>query len=288
MARNRYIKTRSNYVIKDLHQTTNVGTIFERDFMTVSGLNTYAPGNTPLYDLNGFKMVIKNGVTFKKKHHYGAWLTNDACEKKSMYWTLNCIEDTDTEIEDIKVKPNLHSILDFACFGSSVKLVESAIKNIVNTFPGELYFTDKKVNIEGVTYYIVDNPFDIEMDTYLKEGYNYNSLRVFSESYDKYSFYNENGAVGKLSWDIYLEAKGNCRYENESLSTIDLGYPYGEDKSRILLFYKVYNGKKTLFHDGSYVNGRICPNNKVKNDFFKKLSIFEKALLNTKKDSWIK
>ena len=180
MARERFIKTKSNYVIKELHQSTNNGNIYERDFMTISDLNSYAPGSLPAYGLNGFKMVLNDTLNLKKKHHYGKWLKNEGCEGKPMYWTLQCMTDEDNLASNASaLKPNLNSVLDFACYGSASKMIESAVKNIITTYPGELYLTGKKVDIDGIKYYIVDNPFNIEMDKYPNmEGENYTTKRV--------------------------------------------------------------------------------------------------------------
>ena len=185
MARNRFIKTHSNYVIKDLHQTTNIGNIYERDFMTISDLNSYAPGSLPAYGLNGFKMVIRDGINLKKKHHYGNWLKDN--ETKSMYWTLQSVDENDKSGNEVVLKPNLNSVLDFACYGSTSKMIESSVKDVINKYPGELFLTNMKVDINGTKMYIVDNPFNIEMDKIVLNGDIVdNPLRAFSISYEKY------------------------------------------------------------------------------------------------------
>ena len=285
MARNRYIKTHSNYVIKDIHQSTNIGNIYERDFMTISELNSYAPGSLPAYGLNGFKMVVNGGINLKKKHHYGNWLKNEACDSKTPYWSLLCMDETDVDNSPNKavLKPNLNSLLDFACYGSAEKMVESAVKNIINTYPGELYLTDIKKVIGDRVFYLVDNPFNIEMDEYpLNDDEIDNIMRVFSKSYENYYFIDEGGAVGNLTWELKNVSYNVCRYEGEELSMIDLGHPYGVDKPAVLLFYYVFEGKKILFHDGSYLNAQITPKNNMRKKFFNDLTDFEKVLLNKK------
>ena len=285
MARNRYIKTHSNYVIKDFHQSTNIGNIYERDFMTISELNSYAPGSLPAYGLNGFKMVVNGGINLKKKHHYGKWLKNEACDSKTPYWSLLCMDETDVDNSPNKavLKPNLNSLLDFACYGSAEKMVESAVKNIINTYPGELYLTDIKKVIGDRVFYLVDNPFNIEMDKYpLNDDEIDNIMRVFSKSYENYYFIDEGGLVGNLTWELKSNNHNVCRYEGDELSMIDLGHPYGADKPAVLLFYYVFEGKKMLFHDGSYLNARITPKNTVRKKFFNNLKDFEKVLLNKK------
>ena len=284
MARNRFIKTHSNYVIKELHQVTNIGNIYERDFMTISDLNSYAPGSLPAYGLNGFKMVVNDSISLKKKHHFGNWLKNDACGIKTMYWSMQCMEDTDVDDNnEIVLKPNLNSVLDFACYGSTSKMIESSVKNIINTYPAELYLTDIKVDVNGTKLFLVDNPFNIEMDKFLLIDEKVdNPLRIFSESYKDYVFYDENETTGRISWDVTFLNQNPCRREYDELSMIDLGYPFGEEMPKVLLYYYIFNGKKVLFHDGSYTNARISPNNKVIKNFFNNLDFFEKVLLNKK------
>ena len=284
MARNRFIKTRSNYVIKDLHQTTNIGNIYERDFMTISDLNSYAPGSLPAYGLNGFKMVVRDGINLKKKHHYGNWLKNDACGTKTMYWTLQCMDENDISTNEVVLKPNLNSVLDFACYGSTSKMIESSVKDVINKYPGELFLTNMKVDINGTKMYIVDNPFNIEMDKIvLNDDIVDNPLRAFSISYEKYCIYTADESVSyTMSWDISFLKQDTCRQDNELLSVVDLGYPFGVDEPKLLLFYYVFDGKKMLFHDGSYIGGRITPRSEVKKAFFNSLTYFSKLLLNKK------
>ena len=147
MARNRFIKTRSNYVLKGLHQTTNVGNVYERDWMTIADLNTYAPGSLPSYGLNGFKMVIDDSVNLKKRHQYGSWLKNESCDVITTYWSLNCMDDADEILSSASsshaiLKPDYTSLLDFAYYGSAQMLVQGAVSQIINHFPGEIYLMD--------------------------------------------------------------------------------------------------------------------------------------------------
>ena len=295
MARDRFIKTRSNYVIKELHQATNIGNIYERDFMTISDLNSYAPGSLPAYGLNGFKMVVNDGINLKKKHHYGNWVKNEHCDGKPMYWYLQCMDDEGKQLSNAStLKPNLNSVLDFACYGSAYKMIETAVKNIISKYPGELYLTDETIKVDNKTYYLVNNPFNIEMDkTSIIDEKIENPLRVFCDSYDKYLFVNHNGIVGgkALGWDvtflrsgIYIEngeIKKKCLNNGDRLSQINLGYPF-DNGLELLLYYIIYNGEKVLVHDGSYIGATITPNNKVKKEFFNNLKGFEKVLLNKK------
>lgn len=284
MARNRYIKTHSNYVIKDIHQTTNIGKIYERDFMTISDLNSYAPGSLPAYELNGFKMVVSDGVNLKKKHRYGNWVKNPHSNMTTDNWILEDIDEVSDSITNFaEIKPNIHSVLDYSCFGSSYKLIETTIKNIIKTFPGELVLTDTKINIDGNVLYLVDNPFNIEMDRHLLlDEQIENPLRVFSESYDKYIFNYENKTYS-LSWKLGELNQNPCRYEGDELSNIELEvYTEKVVEKPLKMSYYIYGGKKVLCHDGTYMHGTITPNVSIRRDFFKNLKGFEKVLLNKK------
>ena len=284
MARNRYIKTHSNYVIKDLHQSTNAGNIFERDFMTISNLNSYAPGSVPAYELNGFKMVVRNGINKKKKHHYGNWVKNKSCDRNSFYWTLNCVDETEKRQTPRPIKPNRRNILSFSCYGSASKLIESTIVEIINKFPAEVFFTDKKIVIEGKTYYLVSNPFNIEFDKHLyNDATIFNPLRVFSESIQDYMFVTENGlSSSTLSWDFKTFSQQNiCETNGVILSRINLGSPFN-DGGTILLYYCMVNGEKILLHDGLYTNARLTPKQKHITAFFDNLSEFGATLLDRK------
>lgn len=286
MARNRYIKSYSNYTLKQIHQTTNIGTITERNFMTIADLNDYPMGGLPSYGLNGFKMVIDDGINLKKRHRYGSWLKNELCEDSNGYWSLNCMVDEDNELisnsPEIELKPNYNSILDFAFYGSATKLVESAIVNIVKMFPGEVYLREDYVIINDTKLYKVDNPFNIEFDTiYFDDKLVENPLRVFSKSFENYRLFTKSGDVGTLSWNRSIMSNNPCDGDGSYLSAIELGSPFLPGESLYLYYYN-YNGKKQLFHDGTFVGGSIKPTNKVINKFFKNLNDFEKLLLNKK------
>lgn len=285
MARNRYIRTNSNYVLKELHQTTNVGNIYERNWMTISDLNSYAPGSLPAYTLNGFKMAVTtSGTGLKKRHQYGSWLKNE----DSTFWSISSIDDENemasNSFTQITLKPSYTSITDFAYFGSASKLIESSVLNIIKNFPAEVYLREDYTVLDGSIVYFVDNPFNIEFDTifYDETDVAINPLRIFSKSYEDYLFYRKDGANGSMTWDRSIMNNDPCNENGSLLSIISLGNPI--DDTPVLLFYYNYNGVKTLFHDGSYKGGYIRPHRKIINNFFNNLNNFEKNLLNKKKN----
>lgn len=280
MAKNRFVKTYSNYVLKSLHQSTSIGNIYERDWMTISDLNSYAPGSLPSYGLNGFKMVVDDSVNLKKRHHYGSWLKNGSSE----FWTNDDLGEGSEDIPTygLTIKPNSTSILDYACFGSATKMIESSIMGIIDFFPAELYLTEEKVVINGQTYYFVDNPFGIEMDNHMVNSDRENLLRVFSKSYDDYWFIDEKGNTSGITWEYMNLVADVCTKEGDELSIVELTLSSGEDTSKLLLYYMFFNGKKTLFHNGVYINCHIRPKNKQIKKFFNSLDAFQKVILNRK------
>ena len=283
MARKRYIRTNSNYVLKDIHQNTNIGNIYERNWMTIESLNTYAPGSIPSYGLNGFKMIVQDGVSnLRKRHQYGSWLKNDDSE----YWAMSNIIDDENILQssnEVILKPSYFSITDFVYFGSAEKMIESSILNIINDFPGEIFLREEKITIDGYTRYYVDNPFDIEFDTilYNEEDLLVNPLRIFSKSYEDYLFYDKDGYNDKVTWSRNIMNNDPCIDNGNLLSIIDLGAPLNSDINLYLYYYNI-NGEKVLFHDGKYTGGSIRPNNKIINQFFQNLNDFEKNILNKK------
>ena len=285
MARNRFIKTRSNYVIKDLHRSTNIGNIYERDFMTIADMNTYTPGSSPTYTLNGFKMVVDSGVSLKKKHRYGSWLKNESCGKPTTFWTLNCSEDADGALNvnhTFKIKSNYSSIFDHVYYGSAQKLIEGSIRGIIEHFPAELVLMDTYVDINGVRLYNVDNPFNIDMESIMfPDEKNDTPLRVFSYSYDKYHLLGPNGETGVLSWDRVIIDANECTPNETLLSEINLGNPLDTGRYVKLYSYNI-NGKKKLFHDGVFKGFVIRPTNKEITKFFNSIDDVQTALLNKK------
>lgn len=284
MARNRFIKTKSNYVIKDLHRSTNIGNIYERDFMTIESMNTYVPGSTPTYSLGGFKMLVNDGVSLKKKHRYGSWLKNESCGSPTTFWTLNCSESSgeDEVKEPFAPKTNYSSILEYAYYGSAHKLIEGAIRHIINFFPAELVLMDTYVDINGKRLYNVDNPFNIDMEgAPLFISQITNQLRVFSYSYEKYRLYGKNGEVGVLTWDRNIMEESTCTPNKTLLSEINLGNPFDSENYVKLYSYNI-NGVKRLFHDGTFKGFSIRPINKEVTNFFNGLDDIQRALLNKK------
>ena len=289
MAKKRFIKSHSNFILKKNHQSITNGTILERDYMTISALNGYAPGQVPIYGDSNFKMTVRNGVNGQLKHKYGNWeKRNHNCNdyEDLTIWSLNCLSDnTISNDSKIVINPNYTSLLDFAYFGSAVELIHSSINNIISKFPGELFLSDKqfkyyktnndiKSSVLGDDKYIVDNPFNIDIITksILNSDVD-NKLRYFCESYKSYSLYDDTTKVSDIDW-IPSTEKNNCLSNGDLIATIDLGV--------CKLYYYYLNNEKILLHDGKYIGYHIRPNDDEVNYFFNNLDDFESLLLNNK------
>lgn len=184
-------KSYSNYIIRKKRQLTSKGSVYERDWMTVSELDGFAPGTVPVYTSGNFKMTINADRNSKKKYSFSNWVLNDSGDTT---WDLTMIKDENIKVKSELVKPNYSSILDFACYGSAVQLIYGSINDIYEKFPAELYGTnkeltyfigDEKTATTGYTY--VENPFGIDVNSsYVKPEKIVNPLRYMWLSWDKY------------------------------------------------------------------------------------------------------
>lgn len=287
MAKKRFITSHSNFVLRKKHQSLTDGIIYERDYMTISSPNGYAPGQVPIYGESNFKMTIRNSVNGQLKHKYGNWeKRNNDCPDYDdpTIWSLNCLSNEDiSDDSKIVINPNYTSLLDFAYFGSAVELIHSSINDIIAKFPAELYLSNRqfkyyknandiKPSILGENKFVVDNPFNIDLTSLSILNSNVdNELRYFCNSYEYYSLYDDKKEISSISWKCTIE-KENCYNNGDLIATIDLGvckiYCYYIDNNRIFL------------HDGNYTGYHIRPNETKINDFFDSLDDFQKILLN--------
>ena len=198
-------KSHSNYILRRKRQLTSKGALYERDWMTVSELDGFAPGTLPVYASGNFKMTVNNDRGGKKKYSFSNWLLNDEGDEN---WTINSLKDEEFTIKSTLVKPNYSSILDFAYYGSAVELVHGSINDIIGKFPGELYTTNNSLTYASKGKYetldrVVENPFSIDLfSPYVNEDSVDNPLRYMAISWDKYEVINEDGQVcDVIGWD---------------------------------------------------------------------------------------
>lgn len=289
MARKRYIVSHSNFVLKRKHQTLSNGTIFERDYMTITSPNEVPNGQVPIFGESNFKMTVRNGINGQLKHRYGNWEKhNNNCEDydDKTIWTLNCLSNDNISSDSkIVLKPNYTSLLDFAYYGSCVDLIHVTINDIILKFPGELYLSSKQLKyyknkdslsdtILGGNLYLVDNPFNIDLLTKSIANSNIkNKIRYFCESYSSYILYNNGNKISQINWDIEYLNENNCPQNGDHIATIKLS-------DNLKLYYYYLEGENILLHDGTWMDSHIRPDDGIINSFFNELDDFGKLLLN--------
>ena len=137
-----FIKSHSNFVLKNRHQDVNDGTIFERDITTIGGLNQFSKGQTPIYKSGNFIITVRNDGRPSNQYNTSKWKENDSGDT----WTLQTISGMVSDYEDqddtkIVLKQDYYDFRDFAYYGSLTELFRASVTDIVARFPGELYST---------------------------------------------------------------------------------------------------------------------------------------------------
>ena len=201
------IKSHTNYVLRRKVQETTLGNIYERDWMTVSEMDGFAPGAVPVYQSGNFKITVNDETSPRKRYSYGNWLKNDGED----FWTLDNTSKIEIKVDTTVLKPNYSSILDFAYYGSATELIQASVTDIIKKFPGELYISSnpryisatETLKIGGKVMYIVENPFEIDVHTeYKDENDVENPDRFMCLSYDKYQVIYSEGTSDEYRFNL--------------------------------------------------------------------------------------
>jgi hypothetical protein len=287
MAEDKYIINRGNYTYKRRHKSYSGGTIYERDYAAVTNLGGF-DGNVFPNEEHGFKFVPVDNKSVTKKHRYGGII--GSLNGKD----LENIATSSTE-SYIKLKTGHSSFLDFVYYGSCVEFLNVEINDIIRKFPAELYFKEKAIEHSGNTYYVLDNPFEIDIwnnVTPTEQEY-FNPLRYFSESRQNYTMYNSEGQnLGCLdSFYSWTSAKNsNFRFCDWEFShEIQLNFTWDDDFENEILsgtqstrIYRMYlNGEFVLLYENEdFRNWRITPAQNYAEAAFDDMDEFETILLN--------
>lgn len=279
MAASKYIKSKSNYVLRNQHQVTKHGTVFERDFMTISGSEGMSPNEEQFYRSSNFKFAVRPGVNENRKQYNDDWITaGTACLKNQ----------TISKDSQIILNPDYESITDFAYYGSSVNLVKSALVNIALRFPAELYFTSETSNIPGFTnYYVISNDYGIDIYTEHPDNDVENKLRYLSVSYSDYWSYKTGSIPDECICEITIHPTGNIcdgviAYVDITVAVVN-GNPI---RPRITVYkqgsdiYYLYNNKDAGGYDIDAIGYHIQPKKSIVDAFYNSIDDFEKVLLN--------
>lgn len=269
MANSEYKITHSNYVLRKRHQSVSGGTVYERDFMTTTNLGQWDSGSIP-YGESNFRFVYRPTSNSKKAPTNLQWES----------WDLNKVNGYEKTSEDeVKLKPNYSSLLDFAYYGSCTELVKSTISKIIRSFPPTLIVGETHV-INNVSYNIVENPFEMDLFTALEstetvdellkdDKMSYDSGRTWGYMSEAWSGYTIDGT----DINSYSIVKHDPCSNDGILREVRL--------NRCVIYEIKAYGSSYLFTKGSLSNGdTISPKKELIEEYFSKLDDFEKLLLN--------
>lgn len=263
MADNGYRITHSNYVLRKKHQSVSGGTIYERDFMTTTNLGQWDSGSIP-YGENNFRFVYRTSTTNRKRPDNIEWKE----------WSEDEVGNYEKTSEDEpRLKPNYSSLLDFAYFGSCTELVKSTITKILSDYPPVLTISNTSYDINGTTYYIVENPFDMDLTTeHVSESDR--KWQFMSNSWENYTY--DGKAITNLSITNYDNV---CEMYGSMWARTDFETEEGD---RISIYTIYFVDSPLLFIDGdsSMVGKKIKAKPSIYEDFFKSVDDFEVLLLN--------
>lgn len=269
MANSEYKITHSNYVLRKRHQSVSGGTVYERDFMTTTNLGQWDSGSIP-YGESNFRFVYRPTSNSKKAPTNLQWES----------WDLDKVNGYEKTSEDeVKLKPNYSSLLDFAYYGSCTELVKSTISKIIRSFPPTLIVGETHV-INNVSYNIVENPFEMDLFTALDstetEGdilkgdkMSYDSGRTWGYMSEAWSGY----TIGGTDINSYSIVTHDPCSNDGILREVKL--------NRCVIYEIKAYGSSYLFTKGSLTSGQtISPKKELIEEYFSKLDDFEKLLLN--------
>ena len=277
------IKSHSNYVLQKKHQLLNDGTIFERDYNTLGGIGNMPSSPKNLYKNGTFVYQIQNKGEQTKFFKPSEW------ENDGKYITqdeIGNISETSNKV-DINFKQHTYKLKDFAYYGSCVELVRSSINNIIEEFPGELYFTNKIVkDIDGTEIkiakklvYLVENPFNLDIHTANLSVEERNNIKYIHGDISRYdiSLNNTLYTIDTIQVTSYSQ---QC-----SGVTNDIKISLQNEKETISIFaYTLQNGQQIYLYSTSkerHLNGcYLRPKESFYKEFINNLDSFQKVLLN--------
>lgn len=265
----RFTKFKSNYVMRSRHQTTDLGTVMERDWVTTNGLNVlrFGAGRRVWYNSGNFVFTTSNIPTYHKKHK----LTTETQE-----WTWDDCKDADDTVNT--VRPNLftNDIRKYVYYGSCVELIRATIEEIITDFPGRIVGTSNQTDGFGDAdkLYIMSNDFNIDIyhgETVL--GKYDNELRFMGNSWDKYCIENVDGTTEDITnFDITFQGWDKCTKNNEGMCIYDVTI-----NSLVVHVYYI-NGNFVYLTDNPYPIS-IRPKDSVIEEYFLGLRGFKAQLL---------
>ena len=288
-----YVKSLSNYVIKNEHKDTNDGVIYERDITTIGGLNQFAKGLIPMYDSNNFIITLNNGVSIRKDIQTSKWEKNG----NGVIWNLNNLPakgQVNNNINIDIIKQDYYELQNFAYYGSCLDLIRASLTDIVSRFPGELYYMDKinayyeNENGEVITMgndnlYLMANPFNIDLHSVeiSSDERNKTPLKYFClNGFKNYIIIDNNVEYPINSWDFKCNGQclNKCFLPGDQIGTISI--IYNKTQKLNISAWKGNDDKIIYLMNAGNKGIHIRPKLAFYNAFFASLDSFQLILLN--------
>ena len=289
----RYSRNYSKYILRKKHQLTNKGAIFERDWMTIGERERLSPGKTPYFKNGNFLFTASNVPTFQRKRNSGEFVA---------HWGYDDVSSATDVVNRVRVNEDSDSLGDYAYFGSAVELVKATINGIILDYPAAINWTYSILGRQSTpydetiitsNYYILDNPFNINMhnrDVVLTPFDN--PLRYMSFSYEDYvvslddgeTWYNVYG-YGISKWMGDEDCKTNDFYGLNPVLVVTIALEGVDDGLSVYIFSSrdgyIYTVKCDA-DDNDEITPKVIikPKDSVINEYFNNLEGFDKKLLN--------
>lgn len=256
MSNKRFIKTRSNYTLRKKMSSTPIGTIYERDYMTLIG---DGDGN--------FKFSKNQEPTYQRRH---------ASSDLEVSGDMDLAKQDRNGNNRIILKNRNQSIKDFAFYSSAVELVKKSVENIIRQFPAEIILESGGK---------VENPFGINL--FFSQGDEEsmkNPLRFFYKSWPEYEIIYEDVKFAITGWetvdetsDSPSECPDNRKTYSATLSWTNVeGNP---DSIHITMSYDRKRKEWVTTHD-SDITLRIRPKAEAIEEKYSGFTDFERLLVN--------
>lgn len=290
-----YIKSHSNYRLQTRHQLVNNGAIFERDISTIGGVNSFATGQSTIYQSGNFVVVVNNGGSVAKHVKKGGWLASGANRD---IWDSEILKEYSSDItgsieRNITLKNDFMDLRSFSYYGSLSNLIETTVKNILTDFPYEIYFGKEQEIENGI--FLTSNPGKIDINT--KENSNDNSTGLghfYNGGIENYGAFVDgiaNPANGfDFSWDVIPGYPNKCEADKHpenpfaAIVTIEITIP--ENDRIVIQVGAFYNDDGSIRYAHTYqsekqnpVHIRPRPGKFYYEDFIDNLDLFGKCLM---------
>ena len=194
----KYSKTYSNYLHRKLHQDTNEGPIFERDWGTLGERHVIESGKRKIYADSNFLFTDNNLPGTKKRNNTPPW--SDAYTIEDLSPTVN------DEVNNISNLSPSNDVRDYAYYGSALELIRASIENIIKWFPGRAWATTS-----GVSRYIENEGVYMYLDRIITDGH-HSYAATYTQVPDNVSIF---AMRNPFSLDFYRQNVTFGEYDNQ-------------------------------------------------------------------------